>query len=283
MRPPIVFAIALAAAAIGLALGFVFAARSDATPEAEALTEVALLARPLNDGRVELALEHHGLRLQPTHRFLSAEQLQAPSETWLRSSTVELSVPYPPPLPESDQGDWAIVWRPGGHDQPANDGVAWQTTLARYVDTRGEWRTGLHTFLWLGTRSVDGPADAALLGFACRPDLDAAETYVLLRRDRPPDIANITLSDAPIQLRLDDDPWRTLSVDDGDAWRTGHHQEPLYLDAIDRLPPLDALTGRRRLDLELTNLDGDRIVASFPLDSLFDTPVQPNLDHCGNY
>lgn len=54
--------------------------------------EVRVVARSANDGRIEFGIEHDGERILPTGRYMSAAQIGARNDKWLRSTPVAIEV-----------------------------------------------------------------------------------------------------------------------------------------------------------------------------------------------
>ena len=73
--------------AMGAALGAIFTLRAHNTTE-----EVRVVARSASDGRIEFGIEHDGERVLPTGRYMSAAQIGARNDKWLRSTPVQIEV-----------------------------------------------------------------------------------------------------------------------------------------------------------------------------------------------
>ena len=52
--------------------------------------EVGVAARSVEDGRIELAIEYDGERVLPSRRYMTAQQIEARNNSWLRSTPVTI-------------------------------------------------------------------------------------------------------------------------------------------------------------------------------------------------
>ena len=224
--------------------------------------EVRVVARSANDGRIEFGIEHDGERILPTGRYMSAAQIGARNDRWLRSTPVTIEV-------------GAMVLEQGSTYTPqVSTGVSGNITWeARQFGPRG-FETRLD-----------------LIGTAYSQTYPVA--YLLLWCQHGDRTGTIH---ANIRFRTDftyvDDRFARFGADveaQFGEWHSGNPRHSFGLSPVEG-DRTYLYTGdvqfyqSARQNQWLTvwaEIGGDRVRAEFDLSDLFTTPVQSNLDNCG--
>ena len=230
--------------------------------------EVRISARRLDDGRTEFALQQRtdgewAERILPSSRYFPA---RPGSDRWLNSS---------PLMIETTEE----VNRTPGRDSFRNGEV---TTIIEVDIPYGSSETALNSYVSVKSNSAQGEeGDGIVLVVGCHGGLGTGIVWFV--SDLPP----LVNGDYPTQFSYLPNPAGvpevTLETWVGDT----NHWDHLFDGEYYAYP----LSGVRIYHLlkdaeEFTvTLQGSQetIDVTFSLDGVFDTPIQPNLDYCGQY
>ncbi len=250
----VVLAVAVAATGIGFAVG------------QSQTEEVRVVARSLADGRIEFGIEHDGERVLPTGRYMNTSQIGARNDKWLRSTPVQISVPErvllePDPFEPtrvSPSGSGDLWW--GTYDRDAQG-------MSSDVDLRGTTDNNDYPVAWLKMWCWhDDPSGTIHFNIHAQTDF----SYV--------DNLNATLIEgAEAQFGgLFDGGQRqsyglVLAETRSSVYYTGSAEF------------LRQARSNRWLTVWLKRPLGETIRATFDLSQgFFNTPVQSNIDRCGD-
>ena len=227
--------------------------------------EVRVNARSLANGKIEFAIEHDGERLLPTGRFLTVALKNAGDGKWLRSTPVEIEVGGAELTEASSSAS-----EHSGTYSPVEIDLGTRGA-ATYAATRDRFTKGIHSFV--SVYGVDGYQDEdGVVGLHC---YDTGE-LVFIIADLPAISEDATTVD--IEIVVDDGDAFAIRAEAGTSqggnrnlyyydWRTGdlaaamRNGDTLYLQ----------FAAERRL------FNGE-----FDITDFFRTPVQANLENCGN-
>lgn len=202
---------------------------------------------------------------QQAKRLPSSEQERDPPESGnpVQSGTAAERPPDLPHLVELVEAE--LVWYEAGPDVGPH---------------------GFQSFLGIEGTTNHDVFDVAAIIFSCDSDLDnhALEAVVLIVRVNAGQWEPLRLSDvAPTRATVDFGPGTQRQSFDSQVRKDA--QGVLFRNGGDLL---EAAKRHDRLNVrvplpEAEPEDRDFVVASFDLQDAFDTPVQPNLDFCGEY
>lgn len=230
----------------------------------EASVDVRIAAQRLPDGSTELALQHRGEdgwsdRILPASRFFPARPTAG---RWLSSTAVRVTASTPKErllgYEEVVIGEEVTVAMedfdgPRGRDRAERSlyyGTDNQTWVIRVAETDDD----LYDRMRLVARCNDGELDIYLSGL---PPAGITWRNVSYRFDGESPIVETWARDKGYQALSAPDDARLMS----------------------RLKAADSLT------VAVTHGDNehDIVTATFDLDGMFETPIQGNLDYCGEY
>ena len=259
----VVAALALAA----LAAGAVYAASHSA--------EVRITARQLEDGRVEFALQQRvdgewGERQLPRSRFFPAN---VGHNRWLNSTPLTVSAAADQLEDERiDQSEAAAssatTTLPIIH--PRSSGL--DDRIAFGAESGG--RFGFRTALSVYGQTDDWLYDRASITFYCDASDPNADVWVSVS----------AWGSSPMSLK-ESEPTRAIigNVYTGQQWTFATYDDEAQLSSTGEGASFMAAAKRERwLTVHLPSYSGT-VAASFDMDGVFDTLIQPNLDRCGEY
>ena len=223
--------------------------------------EVRVVARSANDGRIEFGIEHDGERILPTGRYMSAAQIGARNDRWLRSTPVTIKVggeelsTTPTSAPSTEWTGMPI------------ERAATQEGSTVYSAVRDRFTGSVNTVvlvegvrgssLWQGVFGLG--CHEGNLGFAV-----SDTPYISSLRDDFTTVQFVIDSGSPISQRM--------RIGSGGDSLAGQWDWSSSLGTAIR----NGRTLYVRFDAYSEQWNGE-----FDISDLFNTPVQPNLDNCG--
>lgn len=250
-------------------------------------TEVRVVARPHEDGRVEFAVQQRvdgewGERIAPSSRYLTPALIESRAGRWLNSSPITLTVkvensslaqsdPAPDPADGTDEGAGS-----GTNYEPviaSNFDSADRSTTLFYEAQRDAFSDRVRT----DVRMI-GPSGDLLLDAVCLDSGTAAVGFRLLDFDRPERDAGV-----PDELEV---IWR---LDDGSV-----QYETLGVEFIGDTPAVYFQNANLGFQADWPQVLGGGSLAVrigyrgvneevFDLDAFATSPVHLNLVNCGSY
>ncbi len=247
-------------------------------------TEVRVVARPHEDGRVEFAVQQRvdgewGERIAPSSRYLTPALIESRAGRWLNSSPITLTVKVEnSSLMQSDPAPDPVSGADGGTGSPTN----YEPVIA------SNWDSGM-TLLYAAQRDafsdnvrtdvrMFGPTAALMLTAICFDSGRASVGFFLLNFDRPERDASV-----PSELEV---IWR---LDDGPVQR-----EMLEVEFLGDTPYVVFRSANHGFQADWPQVFGGGSLAVriqyrgvqedvFDLDAFARTPVHLNLVNCGSY
>lgn len=253
-------------------------------------TEVRVVARPHEDGRVEFAVQQRvdgewGERIAPSSRYLTPALIESRAGRWLNSSPITLTVnledssltqsdPVPDPADGADEGTGSPSATSYEPVIASNFGSGWSREGTVGYDASedaftGRVRTDVRMF---------GPANRLMLDVVCFDNGTAAIGFRLVGFSRPERDASF-----PSELEV---TWR---LDAGTV-----HSETLPVEFLGDTPAVYFDGDRLGFDSSWPQvLKGGMLAVRigyrgvneevFDLDAFAKTPVHLNLVNCGSY
>ena len=252
----VLFAAVLATALLGIAGGVI--------AQTVATSEIRIVARRLDDGRTEFALQQRdgdewGERILPTRRYFPADPGHS---RWLHSSEIPITVGA------TTSATATATPSPSG---PTFEG---EGTLGRvfYSTSRDRLSDSLATYISVTTTYTDdyGLEQTATLLLACT---STQQRTIILGTDE----YHSTSRKASVDYRVDAQPTRNNQR--WDAFGTlGKNLTPSLLSASAR----DGVIAELRGGSTLLIRSSETPLLEFDISHLFDTPAQVNIDRCGS-
>ena len=224
--------------------------------------EVRVVARSNADGSIEFGIEHDGDRLLPTSRYLTPALKNTGDGKWLRSTPVEIEI----------GASQALTTNPAQTDERTGTPIevkVSQLGSAEYRAERDRFTGRVNTYV-----GVAGKETSGLYGGAVAIICNGTELrWVLFRlpyisfSTNSVDVQFVVYEGAPFTVTM-------VTYDSNDGERN------LYATvdwASSRIATLrSGTTLYARFQAYSQRFDGE-----FDISDLFNTPVQPNLEHCG--
>ena len=250
-------------------------------------TEVRVVARPHEDGRVEFAVQQRvggewGERIAPSSRYLTPALIESRAGRWLNSSPITLTVNLEDSsLTQSDPASDPAAGADESTGTPS--ATSYEPTIADnlgtydprsafllYVAQKDAFSDGVRTDV-----RMMGPNRRLLLDAVCFEDGFAAVGFRIQK------------------VKFDPDDTTEVSV----TWRVGEGRvrtENLTIKPIGELPTVYLQSASTGFDSEWPQLFGGGMLAVrvtyrgvhnevFDLDRFAQTPVHANLVNCGSY
>ena len=261
----IAIAIIVAAVVIGGAIG------AYATTSSTQEVEVRVVAKKLSDGRVEFAIQQRdgngwSERIAPTGRYLPSD---APVGKWLASTAVTVT---------TEQATTTQPSTPAVEDLPFVGQGTTYNGFIYWAEDRGI--TGFQSGVELIGHTTDSTYDDARLWFAC--DRDGGMLWMGMfigawlsysKEWIKGSLSDRTyIAEAKFSKTYGEGTWRTYGLIVHDEQVEIHNAKSFMAEA----------KNNRWLRVSVPQYDGT-VIATFDLGGAFYTPVQRNLDECGNY